>query len=211
MNPESRNAESTGRIAVLISGRGSNLKSLIESCDSGHIRGKVSLVVSNNPDAPGLEFARNKQIETVVLLPKQFPKREEYDQEIVQILQHRKIDLVCLAGFMRLLSPVFIRAFPMRIFNIHPALLPSFPGLHAQKQAVTHGVKITGCTVHFVDEGLDSGPIILQKTLEVLPDDTEESLSGRLLPLEHRTYVEAVQLFFEGRLKVEGRKVRILN
>jgi phosphoribosylglycinamide formyltransferase-1 len=204
------NSESAGRVAVLISGRGSNLKSLAEECEKGQIRAKVVLVISNNPDAPGLEFARSKQIETVELIHKQFPRREDYDDQIIRILQKRKIDLVCLAGFMRLLSPLFIQAFPMRIMNIHPALLPAFPGLHAQRQAVEHGVKITGCTVHFVDEGLDSGPIILQKTLEVRSDDSEDSLSDRLLPLEHQTYAEAVQLFFDGRLKVEGRKVRIL-
>lgn len=203
-------SESTGRIAVLISGRGSNLKSLIDACEKGQIPAKIVLVISNNADAPGLEFARNKQIESVVLIHKQFPRREDFDGEMIGILQNRKIDLVCLAGFMRLLSPLFIRAFPMRIVNIHPALLPSFPGLHAQRQAVEYGVKITGCTVHFVDEGLDSGPIIVQKTLEVRSDDTEESLSNRLLPLEHQTYAEAVQLFFEDRLKVEGRKVRTL-
>lgn len=210
MNSESVRSESTGRIAVLISGRGSNLKSLTEACEKGQIRAKIVLVISSNPDAPGLQFARSKQIESVVLIHKQFPRREDFDDQMIRILQNRKIDLVCLAGFMRLLSPLFIRAFSMRIMNIHPALLPSFPGLHAQRQAVEYGVKITGSTVHFVDEGLDSGPIILQKSLDVRSDDTEGSLSDRLLPLEHQTYAEAVQLFFENRLKVEGRKVRIL-
>lgn len=194
---------------MLISGRGSNMRSLVDASDAGTIFAKVGLVVSNNVDAPGLEYARKKGIESVVIPHKQFPRREDYDSEVVKILQSRGIELVCLAGFMRLLSPVFVQAFPMRIMNIHPALLPSFPGLHAQRQAVEYGVKLTGCTVHFVDEGLDSGPIILQKTLEVFPDDTEESLSARLLTLEHRTYVEAVQLFFERRLRVEGRKVHI--
>ena len=145
----------------------------------------------------------------MILPHKDYPDREDYDRKVVEILKERKIDLVCLAGFMRLLSPVFVQAFPNRIMNIHPALLPSFPGLHAQKQAVEYGVKLTGCTVHFVDEGLDSGPIILQKTVEVKPDDTEETLSDRLLPMEHAAYIEAVRLFFENRLHVEGRKVRI--
>ncbi|HET6266148.1 MAG TPA: phosphoribosylglycinamide formyltransferase [Acidobacteriota bacterium] len=201
---------SSGRIAVLISGRGSNLKSLLDACAKGEIRARIALVISNKADAPGLQYARDAAIETAVLSHKQYPEREEYDAQIVEILKARQIDLVCLAGFMRLLSPVLIRAFPMRILNVHPALLPAFPGLHGQKQAVDYGVKVTGCTVHFVDEGLDSGPIILQNTIEVKPDDTEESLSARLLPMEHKTYAEAVRLFFENRLRVDGRKVTIL-
>ena len=199
-----------GRIGVLISGRGSNFKSILEACNSGVIRARVVVVISNRPEAAGLEIARQAGVETFVLSHRQFPVREEYDAQIVKVLKERNVDLVCLAGFMRLLSPVFVRAFPGKIMNIHPALLPAFPGLHAQRQAVEYGVKITGCSVHFVDEGLDSGPIILQKTLDVRPDDTEESLSARLLPLEHRTYVEAVRLFFENRLKIDRRKVIIL-
>jgi phosphoribosylglycinamide formyltransferase 1 len=198
-----------GKIAVLISGRGSNMQSIVEACKRGLIQAQVSLVLSNRAEAPGLEFARSQNIETVVLPHKAFPIREEYDRQVVDILHQKQVDLICLAGFMRLLSSVFVTAFPNRIMNIHPALLPSFPGLHAQKQAVEYGVKVTGCTVHFVDEGLDSGPIILQKTLEVKPDDTEETLSERLLPLEHATYVEAVRLFFENRVHVENRKVVI--
>lgn len=200
---------SQGKIAVLISGRGSNMQSIVAACKRGYIHADVSLVLSNRAEAPGLEFARNENIETVVLPHKAFPMREDYDRQIVDILQQKQIDLICLAGFMRLLSSVFVTAFPNRILNIHPALLPSFPGLHAQRQAVEYGVKVTGCTVHFVDEGLDSGPIILQKTVEVKPDDTEETLSERLLPLEHATYVEAVKLFFENRVHVENRKVVI--
>lgn len=183
------------------------MRSIAEACKRGLIRARVALVLSNRADAPGLEFASSENIETVVLPHKAVPVREEYDRQVVDILRNRQIDLICLAGFMRLLSPVLVTAFPNRIMNIHPALLPSFPGLHAQRQAVEYGAKITGCTVHFVDEGLDSGPIILQKTLEVRTDDTEETLSERLLPLEHATYVEAVRLFFENRLHVEGRKV----
>jgi phosphoribosylglycinamide formyltransferase-1 len=204
---EQTSSSRKGRIAVLISGRGSNLRSLIDACASGQINAEIRVVVSNNPDAPGLEFARAAGIETVVLIHKGFPTREDYDAGVVAELRKRDVDLVCLAGFMRLLSPLFIRAFPRRIMNIHPALLPAFPGLHAQKQAVDYAVKVTGCTVHFVDEGLDTGPIIVQKTIEVRPDDTEETLSARLLPIEHQTYVGAVRLFFENRLSVEGRKV----
>lgn len=198
-----------GNIAVLISGRGSNMQSIVEACKRGYINAKVSIVLSNRAEAPGLEFARSENIETVVLPHKAFPVREDYDRQVVDILHQKQVDLICLAGFMRLLSSVFVSAFPNRIMNIHPALLPSFPGLHAQKQAVEYGVKVTGCTVHFVDEGLDSGPIILQKILEVKPDDTEDSLSQRLLPLEHAAYVEAVKLFFDGRVHVENRKVVI--
>jgi phosphoribosylglycinamide formyltransferase-1 len=198
-----------GKIAVLISGRGSNMQSIVEACKRGYINAKVSLVLSNRSEAPGLELAESENIETVVLPHKAFPVREDYDSQVVDILHQKQIDLICLAGFMRLLSSVFVSAFPNRIMNIHPALLPSFPGLHAQKQAVEYGVKVTGCTVHFVDEGLDSGPIILQKTLEVRPDDTEDSISQRLLPIEHATYVEAVKLFFENRIHVENRKVII--
>ena len=198
-----------GKIAVLISGRGSNMKSIVVAAKRGLIRADVSIVLSNRIHAEGLEFARRENIETVILPHKDYPDREDYDRKVVEILNERQIDLVCLAGFMRLLSPIFVQAFPNRIMNIHPALLPSFPGLHAQKQAVEYGVKTTGCTVHFVDEGLDSGPIVLQKTVEVSPDDTEETLSDRLLPLEHAAYVEAVRLFFENRLHVQGRKVLI--
>jgi phosphoribosylglycinamide formyltransferase 1 len=198
-----------GNIAVLISGRGSNMQSIVQACKRGYINANVSIVLSNRAEAPGLDFARSENIETVVLPHKAFPVREDYDRQVVDILHQKQVDLICLAGFMRLLSSVFVSAFPNRIMNIHPALLPSFPGLHAQKQAVEYGVKVTGCTVHFVDEGLDSGPIILQKTLEVKPDDTEDSLSQRLLPLEHSAYVEAVKLFFENRVHVENRKVVI--
>lgn len=203
--------QTPGRIGVLISGRGSNLKSILDACNSGTIQAQVVLVVSNRADAGGLLYAKQSRIQAVVLSHKQYPVREDYDARIARELQDRNVDLVCLAGFMRLLSPAFIRAFPGRIMNIHPALLPAFPGLHAHKQAVDYGVKITGCTVHFVDEGLDSGPIILQKTIEVQPDDTEDSLSDRMLPLEHQTYVEAIRLFFENRLKIDGRKVIIVG
>jgi phosphoribosylglycinamide formyltransferase 1 len=198
-----------GRCAVLISGRGSHLKNLLDCCKRGEIAADISLVISNKSDAPGLQYPREAGIESVILPHKQFPSREEYDAEIVRVLKEHRIDLICLAGFMRLLSPIFIRAFPLKIMNVHPAVLPAFPGLHAQKQAIEYGVKITGVTVHFVDEGLDSGPIIVQKTLEVFPEDTEETLSARLLPVEHQAYAEAVRLFFEDRLRVNGRTVKI--
>lgn len=207
MSTHSSSKTQHGRIAVLISGRGSNMKSLVDSCKARKIRAQVVVVLSNKDDAAGLDHARKAGIETVVISNKQYSNREDYDTEVVRALQLRNVDLVCLAGFMRLLSPVFVRAFPQKIMNIHPALLPAFPGLHAQRQAVEYGAKLTGCTVHFVDEGLDSGPVILQKSMEVLPDDTEESLSKRLLQIEHKCYVEAVRLFFENQLKVNGRKV----
>jgi len=198
------------KLGVLISGRGSHLKNLMDRCARGEISASVTVVISNNPDAPGLRFPREAEIETVAFSHKQFSTREEYDAGIVDHLKRHDIDLVCLAGFMRLLSPVLIRAFPQRIMNVHPSLLPAFPGLHAQKQAIDYGAKITGVTVHFVDEGLDSGPIILQKMMEVRPDDTADTLADRLLPLEHQTYGEAVKLFCEKRLKIDGRKVLIL-
>ena len=210
MNQSSNSQKNIGRIGVLISGRGSNLKSIMDACEKGEIRARVAIVLSNKEDAGGLEYARKAGIETVVLPNRQYQNREEYDGKVVEILQKHQVDLVCLAGFMRLLSGVMIKAFPLRIMNIHPAILPAFPGLHAQRQAVEYGAKITGCTVHFVDEGLDSGPVILQKTMEVRSDDNEETLSARMLPVEHKTYVEAVRLFFEERLKVNGRKVIIL-
>lgn len=204
------NSQASGRIAVLISGRGSHLKNLLDACADGQIPAQVVIVISNVSDAPGLQYAKAAGIESIVLSHKQFENREKYDEELIRVIQDRRADLVCLAGFMRLLSSIFVSAFPMKIMNVHPALLPSFPGLHAQKQALDYGVKITGCTVHFVDEGLDSGPIIVQKAIQILDNDTEDSLASRLLPLEHQAYAEAVRLFFENRLKCEGRKVRIL-
>jgi phosphoribosylglycinamide formyltransferase-1 len=210
MKQQSSTKKEPGRIGVLISGRGSNLKSLMDACAAGKIRARVVLVISNREDAAGLEYARKAGIETVVLPHKLYTTREDYDAVMVETLQKNRIDLVCLAGFMRLLSTVFVRAFSMRIMNIHPALLPSFPGLHAQRQAVEYGAKVTGCTVHFVDEGLDSGPVILQNVIDIQAEDTEETLSERLLAVEHQSYVEAVRLFFENRLRVEGRKVIVL-
>ncbi len=194
------------QIGVLISGRGSNLQALIDAGKRGELRGEVAIVVSNVADAPGLERARRAAVPTVVLDHKG-RKREEYDAEVVSILQEHDVELVCLAGFMRLLSPAFVRAFPGRILNIHPALLPAFPGLQAQRQAFEYGVKVSGATVHLVDEGLDSGPIVAQEAVPVRSDDTAESLAVRILEVEHRLYPRAVRLLLEGRSRVEGRRV----
>jgi len=199
----------SGRIGVLISGRGSHLRNLIACCKRGDISAQVVVVISNRVNAPGLQYAAEAGIESIVLQHHSFPKRETYDQQIAKLLTDRKVDLVCLAGFLRLLSAEFVRRFPQKIMNVHPSLLPAFPGLHAQQQAIDYGVKLTGCTVHFIDEGLDSGPIILQNTIELIAEDNADTLSDRLLPVEHRTYAEAVKLFFENRLQVDGRKVII--
>ena len=194
------------QIGVLISGRGSNLQALIDAGKRGELGGEVAIVVSNVADAPGLERARRAAVPTVVRDHKG-RKREEYDAEVVSILQEHDVELVCLAGFMRLLSPAFVRAFPGRILNIHPALLPAFPGLQAQRQAFEYGVKVSGATVHLVDEGLDSGPIVAQEAVPVRSDDTAESLAVRILEVEHRLYPRAVRLLLEGRSRVEGRRV----
>ena len=194
------------QIGVLISGRGSNLQALVDAGKRGELGGEVAIVVSNVADAPGLERARRAAVPTVVLDHKG-RKREEYDAEVVSILQEHDVELVCLAGFMRLLSPAFVRAFPGRILNIHPALLPAFPGLQAQRQAFEYGVKVSGATIHLVDEGLDSGPIVAQEAVPVRSDDTAESLAVRILEVEHRLYPRAVRLLLEGRSRVEGRRV----
>ena len=198
-----------GRIGILISGRGSNMLALAEACSNGAIPADVAVVISNEPDAPGLKAAAGLGIETLVIDHRTSGGRAQHDAKLAAALKQRQVDLVCLAGYMRLLSPAFIKEFPNRILNVHPALLPSFPGLHAQKQAVEHGVRVSGVTVHFVDEGLDAGPIILQRAVPVEPGDTEETLSARILQEEHRIYPEAVRLFFEGRLRTVGRSVRI--
>ena len=196
-------------IGVLASGRGTNLQAIIEAIEDGKIEGEIKVVVSDNPDACALKRAQQYHIDTRYIHFKEFKNREDYDKEIIKILKEKKIDLVVLAGYMRILSPYFIRAYQNKIMNIHPALLPSFPGLHAQKQAIGNGVKISGCTVHFVDEGVDSGPIILQKAVEVSDDDTEESLTEKILKEEHQIYPQAIQLFSESRLIIKGRKVFI--
>ena len=196
-------------IGVLASGRGTNLQAIIEAIKEGRIEGKIGIVISDNRDAFALKRAKQNNIETEYINFKSFKNREDYDKKIVECLKEKNVDLVVLAGYMRIISPYFIKMYKNRIMNIHPALLPSFPGLHAQKQAVEHGAKISGCTVHFVDEGVDSGPIILQKAVEVSDDDTEESLAERILKEEHQIYPQAIQLFSEDRLAIKGRRVFI--
>lgn len=199
-----------GRVAILISGRGSNMVALVEAMRAGRIAAEPALVLSNVSGAAGLERARSLGVPTAVVPNGEFPAREAHEEAVLAELRRVEPDLVCLAGYMRLLSPRFVEAYRNRIMNIHPALLPAFPGLDAQRKALEHGVKVSGCTVHFVDEQCDHGPIVLQSAVRVLEDDTVESLSARILEQEHRIYPEAVSLFFEGRLRVEGRRVLIL-
>ena len=197
----------TKRIGVLLSGRGSNFEALAESVACGRIPdAQIAMVISNREGAPGIERAKSRGIATRVI-PSKGLERETYDRQVVVVLQEHKVDLVCLAGYMRLLSPFFVASFPNRILNIHPSLLPSFPGLESQRQALEYGVKFAGCTVHFVDENLDAGPIILQSVLPVSDADTEESLSVKILQEEHKIYSEAVRIVLEGRYKIAGRRV----
>ncbi len=194
------------RLAILISGRGSNFEAIAASVAGGTIPAEIAVVISNRPAAPGLEIARRLGILSVVI-PSKGLDREVYDRLVLDELDRHQVDLVCLAGFMRLLSAQFIRHFPQRILNIHPSLLPAFPGLDAQSQAFEHGVKITGCTVHFVDEHLDAGPIILQSAVPVLDNDTVETLAGRILAEEHRIYPRAIRIVLAGAYEVVGRRV----
>lgn len=196
-------------IGVLISGGGTNLQAIIDAIEAKTLDAKIEVVLSNRADAYGLVRARNHGIATEVLDHKKFSSREAFDEAVVEILHRRSVELVALAGFMRLLSPVFVKAYSNRIMNIHPALLPSFPGLHVQKKAVEHGVRFSGCTVHFVNEECDEGPIIIQAVVPVFPDDSEETLAARILKQEHRIYPRAIQLYSEGRLRVEGRMVLV--
>jgi phosphoribosylglycinamide formyltransferase 1 len=196
-------------IAVLISGGGTNLQAIIDAIAGNRLDAKIEVVLSNRADAFGLVRAKNHGIPTEILDHKAFSSREAYDQAVVDLLRARSVQLVALAGFMRLLSPVLVRAFSNRIMNIHPALLPSFPGLHVQKKALEHGVRFSGCTVHFVNEACDEGPIIIQAVVPVFPDDREEQLAERILQQEHRIYPRAIQLYAEGRLHVVGRKVMV--
>ena len=196
-------------IGVLVSGSGTNLQAIIDEIAAKRLDAKIEVVLSNKADAYGLVRAKNHGIATEVLDHKQFPSREAYDQAVVDLLRARDVELVVLAGFMRLLSPVFVKAYSNRIMNIHPALLPSFPGLHVQKKAVEHGVRFSGCTVHFVNEECDEGPIIIQAVVPVFPDDTDETLAARILKQEHRIYPRAIQLYAEGKLRVEGRRVLV--
>jgi phosphoribosylglycinamide formyltransferase-1 len=195
------------RIGVLLSGRGTNFEALADSVAAGRIPGAaIAVVVSNREGAPGIEKAKERKIAAQVI-PSKGLEREAYDRQVVTVLQQHKVDLVCLAGYMRLLSPFFVASFPNRILNIHPSLLPSFPGLESQRQALEYGVKFAGCTVHLVDENLDAGPIVLQASVPVRDDDTEETLASRILAEEHRIYTEAVRMVLEGKYKIVGRRV----
>jgi phosphoribosylglycinamide formyltransferase-1 len=196
-------------LGVLVSGNGSNLQAIIDRIESGELNARIGCVISNNPDAYALTRARAHAIPAIAHENRSCTNRREYDAALVHILRDHGVELVVLAGFMRILSDVMVNAFPNAIMNIHPALLPSFPGLHAQQQALDYGVRFSGCTVHFVDCGTDTGPIILQSVVPVMQDDTEELLSARIQAEEHRTFPEAVRLFIEGKIRVTGRHVRI--
>jgi len=197
----------TKRIGVLLSGRGSNSEALAESVAAGRIpSAEIAIVISNREGAPGIDRAKAHCIATRVI-PSKGLEREVYDRQVAAVLDEHKVDLICLAGYMRLLSPYFVAKFPNRILNIHPSLLPSFPGLESQRQALEYGVKFAGCTVHFVDENLDAGPIIVQAVVPVKDDDTEATLSERILKEEHRIYSEAVRIVLEGKYKIAGRRV----
>ena len=195
-------------LAILLSGRGSNFVAIANSIDAGRIaEARISVVISNKADAPGIAVARQRGLETLVIPSKGRP-RGEHDREVVGALKQHKVDLICLAGYMRLLSPWFVQQFPRRILNIHPSLLPAFPGLEAQEQAFAYGVKVSGCTVHFVDEELDHGPIIVQKTVSVLDSDDEHTLAARILEQEHIAYSEAINIVLGGKFHITGRRLR---
>jgi len=194
------------RLGILLSGRGSNFEAIADQVAAGSLNAAIAVVISNRPEAPGLELARKRGYIAVPLSPKGLD-REAYDRLLVEELRKHEVDLVCLAGYMRLLSAHFVRGFPQRILNIHPSLLPSFPGLDAQQQALDHAVKITGCTVHLVDEYLDAGPIILQAAVPVQDDDTPETLSARILFHEHRIYSDAIRIMLSGKFRIDGRRV----
>lgn len=200
-----------GRVAVFLSGRGSNFESIYRATLKRDSNYKIAIVISDKKKAMGLKRAKKFKLKNFYISPKSFKTKREYNRHIIKLLKINKVDLVCLAGFMRIIDPEFIEEYKNRIINIHPALLPSFPGLNVQKQAVDHGVKISGCTVHFVDPGIDTGPIILQKPVKIRSDDNEDTLSKRILKEEHKIYPEAIKLFFENRLKIDGRKVIILD
>ena len=199
----------TGRLGILISGRGSNMVELLAACERGEIPAVPALVVSNNPAAPGIAKAEAYGVPVRVIDHRESESREAHDRKLIAALTEADVDLVCLAGYLRLLSPVFVAAFANRVMNIHPSLLPAFPGLDAQGQAWRHGVKLSGCTVHFLTEELDAGPIICQAAVPVAEEDTPDTLADRILEQEHRLYRRAVRLFFEDRLTVEGRRVRV--
>lgn len=197
------------RIGVLVSGNGSNLQAIIDQIEMGRLQAKIKVVISNNPASYALKRASERHLPTEVIRHQDYCCREDFDRQLVAVLRACDVELVILAGFMRVLSPFFLRAYPGRVMNIHPALLPAFPGLDAQQQAVSHGVKFSGCTVHFVEEGVDAGPIIIQAVVPVWDEDTAETLAARILREEHRIYARAIQLYAEGRLEVRGRRVVI--
>jgi len=199
----------SGRIAMFLSGRGTNFRAIHDAIRAGTINAEIALVLSNVETAPGLATARERGLEALWLNPKSYPTREDYDTALLAEVQKRNVDLICLAGYMKIVTPLLCRAFVHRIMNIHPALLPAFPGLHVQQKAIEWGVRYSGATVHFVAEEVDMGPIILQAVVPVLQDDSEETLSARILEQEHKIYPEAVRLFFEGRIEVRGRRVFI--
>jgi phosphoribosylglycinamide formyltransferase-1 len=206
-----RSPRKHGRIMVMLSGRGSNFLAIHDALRAGAIDADIALVFSNKADAPGLAAARERGLATLSLDPKLYPDKPSYDAEIIRAARERDIDLIVLAGYMKIVTPVFCDAFPYRIINIHPALLPAFPGLHVQQRAIDWGVRWSGCTTHFVAAEVDAGPIILQAAVPVLRDDTEDSLSARILVEEHRIYPETVRLYFQGRLEVRGRRVVSLD
>jgi len=196
-------------IGVLVSGSGSNLQSIIDHIEGGRLDAEIKVVVTNNPNAPALQRCASHRLPAAVIDHRGFKTREDFDRCVIARLQAADVELVVMAGYMRILSPGFFRAFPRRIMNIHPALLPSFPGTNVQKKAVEYGVKFSGCTVHFADEGIDTGPIIIQSVVPVTDDDTADSLAARILREEHRIYPQAIQYYAEGRIEIVGRTVRI--
>ena len=198
-------------IGVLVSGSGSNLQSIIDHIEGGRLDAKIKMVISNNPEAFALQRCRDHRLPTAVIDHREFHTREDFDRCLMAKLRAADVELVVMAGFMRILSPEFFRAFPRQIMNIHPALLPSFPGTHVQKKALEYGAKFSGCTVHFADEGVDTGPIIIQAVVPVYEDDTADTLAARILREEHRIYPQAIQYYAEGRIEIEGRTVRIRN
>ncbi len=198
-------------IGILASGRGSNLQSIIDSIESGELEANISMVISDRENAFALDRADNHNIDSLYINPKQYENKEKYEQELIDVFKGKGVELIVMAGFMRILGPYFIKYFRKRVMNIHPSLLPSFPGLHPQRQALKYGVKVSGCTVHFADEGMDTGPIILQAAVPVLDNDDEDSLSSRILDEEHRIYPQAIKLFSEGKLKIEDRAIKIIS
>jgi phosphoribosylglycinamide formyltransferase-1 len=201
--------EKTLNIGVLVSGSGTNLQSILDACAKGEVKARVACVISNKADAYALERARQAGVPALHLDHRAYSGREAYDEAVVATLREFDVQLVAMAGFMRIITPVLLEAFPMAVMNIHPALLPAFPGLHAQRQALEYGVKVAGCTVHFVDPGTDTGPIIIQAAVPLIEGDTEQTLSARIQKEEHRIYPEAIRMFAEGRLQVAGRTVGI--